>query len=134
MSGDLALAIAAQTSALGTVWSLAEPPQASVLRAASQWSVATLSGSLATGIAIIAVAGVGLMMLSGRIDVRRGAMVIVGCFMLFGAPAIAEGLLGSANRGEQEMAGSSASFVARGSGNAGVANPFDPSTAAPVQR
>jgi hypothetical protein len=38
---------------------------------------------------VICVATVGLMMLSGRIDLRRGASVVVGCFILFGASAIA---------------------------------------------
>ena len=31
-------------------------------------------------------------MLTGRIDVRRGTAVILGCFLLFGAPVIATGL------------------------------------------
>lgn len=41
---------------------------------------------------MVCVAAVGLMMLSGRIDLRRGAGVILGCFILFGAPAIAAAL------------------------------------------
>jgi type IV secretion system protein VirB2 len=54
-------------------------------------------GPLATSIAIIAVAWVGFAMLSGRVDIRRGLAVKLGCFLLFGARGIAEGLRGSAN-------------------------------------
>ncbi len=50
-------------------------------------------GTLATAIAVIAVAFIGFGMLSGRIDVRRALVVILGCFVVFGAPLIAAGLL-----------------------------------------
>jgi type IV secretory pathway VirB2 component (pilin) len=53
-----------------------------------------LSDTFATGLATIALVGVGFAMMSGRLDVRRGAAVIVGCFMMIGAPAIARGILG----------------------------------------
>lgn len=59
---------------------------------ASEWIAGLLTGSLATGIAVIAIAAVGFGMLGGRIDLRRGASAILGCFLLFGAPAIAEAL------------------------------------------
>ena len=36
---------------------------------------------------IIAVAVLGMMMLSGRIPVREGMRVLLGCFLLLGAPA-----------------------------------------------
>lgn len=49
-------------------------------------------GTVATTVAVIGVAAVGLMMLSGRIDLRRGASVVVGCFILFGASGIAAGI------------------------------------------
>lgn len=54
-----------------------------------------MMGELATRVAIIAVASVGYLLLTGRVAYRRGARVIVGCFLLFGAPTIAEGLLGT---------------------------------------
>lgn len=57
-----------------------------------QWILGVLTGDLATAIAVIAVAGIGLGMLSGRVTVRRGAGVILGCFLLFGASTIARGL------------------------------------------
>lgn len=52
-------------------------------------------GSVATAIAVIAVAGVGALMLTGRLDWRRGATVVFGCFVLFGAATIAAGIRGS---------------------------------------
>jgi hypothetical protein len=49
-------------------------------------------GTAATSVAVVSVAAVGLMMLSGRIDVRRGATVILGCFIVFGAASLAGGI------------------------------------------
>jgi hypothetical protein len=63
-----------------------------VVEAAVQWVEGTLLGTLATSVAVICVAAVGLMMLSGRIDVRRAASIFLGCFILFGAPTIAAAL------------------------------------------
>jgi type IV secretion system protein VirB2 len=68
-------------------------PGQSAFAAAVQWLEGTLLGSLAMAIAVIAVACVGLLLLSGRIDVRRGAQVIFGCFILFGASSIAAGMM-----------------------------------------
>ena len=41
---------------------------------------------------MIAVGAVGLMMLTGRIDWRRGLTVVLGAFILFGAVAIVAGV------------------------------------------
>ena len=60
----------------------------SVFVGAVDWLQGTLLGSLATVAASIAVAQIGFMMLTGRIGWRRGARIILGCFVLFGAPAI----------------------------------------------
>lgn len=60
--------------------------------AAVSWLQNTLLGTVATTVAVICVATVGLMMLSGRIDLRRGASVVFGCFILFGASTIAAGI------------------------------------------
>lgn len=62
--------------------------------AALAWLQGTLLGSIAIGLCIIAVAWVGFLMLQGRLPVREGARVIVGCFVLLGAPVIASGFLG----------------------------------------
>jgi type IV secretion system protein VirB2 len=58
-----------------------------------------LLGTAATSVAVVCVATVGLMMLSGRIDVRRGAEAIVGCFIVFGAASIAGGIQAAAGAG-----------------------------------
>jgi type IV secretory pathway VirB2 component (pilin) len=65
----------------------------SVFAAAVAWLQGTLLGSVATAAAVIAVASVGFLWMSGRIDVRRAAQVILGCFILFGASSIAEGIV-----------------------------------------
>lgn len=65
------------------------------LLASVRWIEALLLGPLATSIAVVAVASVGLLMLAGRINLRRGATVIIGCFILFGAASIAQGLRGA---------------------------------------
>lgn len=60
------------------------------------WIQGTLLGNVATTAAVIAVAVVGLMMLTGRMNWRFGATVIVGCFVLFGATAIVSGIRAAA--------------------------------------
>jgi hypothetical protein len=57
-----------------------------------RWLEGTLLGPVATVLAVIAVASVGFLMLTGRTDIRRGARVILGCFILFGASSIAAGI------------------------------------------
>ena len=59
---------------------------------AVRWLQGTLLGTVATVAAVIAVAGVGFMMLTGRINWRYGATVILGCFILFGAASIVGGI------------------------------------------
>jgi len=80
---------------------LADPPGASVLVAAVAWLQGTLLGTIATTVAVIAIASVGLMMLAGRVNIRHGLTVIAGCFILFGAPAIAAGIQSSLAGGER---------------------------------
>jgi type IV secretory pathway VirB2 component (pilin) len=60
--------------------------------AASSWVEGALTGPVATSIAVLAIASIGLLMLGGRIDVRRSARVIIGCFIIFGASTIAAGV------------------------------------------
>lgn len=75
---------------------------ASPITAAIVWLQGALLGSATTMVAIIAIALFGVLMLSGRIDWRRGVRIVIGCFILFGAPTIAEGLLGAAGAGPGE--------------------------------
>ena len=55
-----------------------------------------LTGPVGTDIAVIAVASFGFSLLGGRLSLRRGGLVVLGSFVLFGAPSIARGLLGLA--------------------------------------
>lgn len=70
---------------------LLDPPLYSPLGEAAGWMGQTLFGTLSVTLCVLAVAAVGLMMLSGRMPVRRGIEVVIGCFILLGAPAIAAG-------------------------------------------
>ena len=75
--------------------SLADPQGGSVIVAAITWLQGTLLGTVATSIAVIAIAWVGLMLMTGRVSVRYGFTVFVGCFILFGAALISAGIRGS---------------------------------------
>ncbi len=70
----------------------ADPAGSSPLNAALLWVQNTLLGNLATTAAVIAVAVVGYMMLTGRMEWRRGLMVVVGAFIIFGAVSIVAGI------------------------------------------
>lgn len=63
------------------------------LPAAVEWVERLLLGEAGMVIAVLAIAGIGLAMLSGRLPARRGMRVILGAFILFGAPLIARGLM-----------------------------------------
>ncbi len=76
---------------------LSSDPQGSgVIIGAARWVQGTLLGTVATVVAVIAVAVVGLLMLTGRINWRYGAVVILGCFILFGAASIVAGIQSTA--------------------------------------
>jgi len=68
------------------------PANSGAVETAVGWVAAVLTGNVGTIIAVLAVAGVGAGMLLGRLSVRSGARVVIGCFVLFGAPVIAMGL------------------------------------------
>lgn len=81
-------------------WAAAKDPQGSgPIVQALAWLQGTLLGNVATAVAVIAVAMVGFMMLTGRMNWRFGATVIVGCFILFGASAIVSGIQATAAGG-----------------------------------
>lgn len=73
-----------------------DPAGSGVILGAVNWVRDTLLGAVATAVAVIAVAGCGFMMLTGRMNWRYGGMVILGCFILFGASAIVGGIRGAA--------------------------------------
>jgi type IV secretory pathway VirB2 component (pilin) len=68
------------------------PAGSGPINAALEWVQGTLLGNLATTAAVIAVAVVGFLMLTGRIEWRRGLTVVIGCFIVFGAAAIVAGI------------------------------------------
>lgn len=63
------------------------------LAIAAQWIQSLLTGSIAVSLAILAVAFLGFAMLQGRLDWRRGGLVVIGCFIIFAAGGIAQGLV-----------------------------------------
>lgn len=77
----------------------ADPAGSGAIVDAVNWLQGTLLGTVATVVAVIAVAAVGFMMLTGRINWRHGAAVILGCFILFGAASIVAGIRSAAGGG-----------------------------------
>jgi type IV secretion system protein VirB2 len=72
--------------------SYSDPAGSGVIVSAVNWLQGTLLGTIATVVAVIAVATVGFLMLTGRINWRYGVTVILGCFILFGASSIVAGI------------------------------------------
>ncbi len=62
--------------------------------ASVNWIADTLLGQLAVTLCVLAIAFVGFSMLTGRVSLRRGGQVILGCFLLLGAPLIAASVMG----------------------------------------
>jgi type IV secretion system protein VirB2 len=77
-----------------------DPAGSGAIVSAITWLQGTLLGTLATVAAVIAVATVGFMMLTGRINWRYGGTVILGCFILFGASSIVSGIHSTAALGQ----------------------------------
>jgi type IV secretion system protein VirB2 len=89
------IAASAPAAAAGQV----DPQGSGPIVSALMWLQGTLLGNVATAVAVIAVAMVGFMMLTGRMNWRFGATVIIGCFILFGAGAIVSGIQSAAVAG-----------------------------------
>lgn len=81
--------------------SLTDPSAGHSIADGVEWIQNAALGTVATTIAIIAVAAMGLLMLSGRLELRRGITVVLGCFILFGATGIAAALTGLGRAGTQ---------------------------------
>ena len=79
--------------------SFSDPAGSGPIVGAVHWLQGTLLGTVATVIAVIAVASVGLLMLTGRMNWRYGATVILGCFILFGAASIVGGIQSASSVG-----------------------------------
>lgn len=63
-----------------------------VLPSATGWVTASLFGDIAVSLCVLAVAFVGFMLMTGRLALREGVRVAIGCFTLLSAPIIAAGL------------------------------------------
>jgi type IV secretory pathway VirB2 component (pilin) len=74
--------------------SLTDPTGSRPIAEGVAWVQGAALGSVATTVAVIAVAAIGLMMFAGRLELRRGITVVLGCFILFGAASIAAELTG----------------------------------------
>jgi type IV secretion system protein VirB2 len=100
LSFRLATAVAMLVATTQPALAQAANPQGSgPIVAALAWLQGTLLGNVATAVAVMAVAAVGFMMLTGRMNWRFGATVIIGCFILFGAGAIVSGIQSAAGAG-----------------------------------
>lgn len=101
LSRAFAAGLAAWTSAAlaQDSYSGADPAGSGVIVSAVRWLQGTLLGTVATVVAVIAVASVGFLMLTGRINWRYGATVILGCFILFGAASIVAGIQSTSSLG-----------------------------------
>jgi|SRR5437899_58738 type IV secretion system protein VirB2 len=76
------------------------PEGSGVIVSAVGWLQGTLLGTVATVVSVIAIAAVGFMMLTGRLNWRYGATVILGCFIVFGASSIVAGIHSTATIGQ----------------------------------
>ena len=74
----------------------ADPAGSGPIVAALGWLQGTLLGNVATAGAVMAVAAVGFGMLTGRMNWRFGATVIIGVFILFGSASIVAGIQSAA--------------------------------------
>jgi type IV secretion system protein VirB2 len=93
-TSTLALSLAAMASPVAAQGT--DPQGSGPIVSALGWLQGTLLGNVATAVAVIAVAMVGFMMLTGRMNWRFGATVIIGCFVLFGSTAIVSGIQSTA--------------------------------------
>lgn len=65
----------------------------------ARWIEGVMLDEIGLGLCVIAVAFIGALMLTGRLPLREGVRVVIGCFVLLGAQAIAAGLIqGSGGR------------------------------------
>jgi len=72
--------------------SLFDAPPSAVLPASVDWLTGTLFGTVAITLCVLAVAFVGLVLMSGRMAIRDALRVAIACFVLLGASSIAGGL------------------------------------------
>ena len=73
-------------------YAASDPAGSGPIVGAVNWLQGTLLGNVATAVAVIAVAAIGFMMLTGRMNWKYGATVVLGLFILFGAASIVGGI------------------------------------------
>ena len=59
----------------------------------ARWIEGVMLSEIALGVCVIAVALFGALILTGRLPLREGMRVVLGCFVLLGAPVIAAGFV-----------------------------------------
>ena len=96
-SSSLFAGVAASLGSTAAIAAPADPEGSGPILAALDWVKGTMLGNVATTVAVIAVAMVGFMMLTGRLNWKFGATVILGCFILFGSAAIVSGIQSAAS-------------------------------------
>lgn len=79
------------------------PHSETALVHAVSWVEHLLLGQIGTTLAVIAMAMLGLALLQGRMAIREGVRIVLGCFILFGAAGIAHGLAGLARSGNASV-------------------------------
>lgn len=67
------------------------------------WIVGVLEGDVTKSLCVLAIAMIGFSMLAGRVSVVRAGQVILGCFILLGAPAIAASIMDTLGPDERTM-------------------------------
>ena len=82
--------------ALAVQQSLFEADGGTPMVDSARWIEGVMLGEIALGLCVIVVAFIGSLMLTGRMPLREGMRVVVGSFLLLGAPVIAKGMLGPA--------------------------------------
>lgn len=75
--------------------SLFDAPAEQPIDGALGWVEGILLGPLAVSLCVIAVAIVGFTMLTGRLPIRQGLRVVLGCFVLLGARSIVGTIMGA---------------------------------------
>jgi type IV secretory pathway VirB2 component (pilin) len=90
--------------------SLFDKPAQPVFGEASEWTQGLLGGSLATSLCVIAIAILGPLLLTGRLQVRRSVEVVLGCFLLLGVGRLAAelqqlagGIMGAGEAGGEQI-------------------------------
>ena len=69
-----------------------DPTASNAITFSLAWLQGTLLGIIATTLAVIAIALIGFLMLTGRIN-ARAPRVVFGCSIIFGASTIAQGIM-----------------------------------------